>query len=811
MKTARKTILSLATLTAFSCISAASLCAQKSTPIFANADTIQAELISPESYAEYLPLVAPTNIAVTTNFTAIADGQTIYIYEGDITDADATGQYYVYTHTNTVNQLAFDEENNLYFLSGLMTLSLHKISASTFATNPVAEPLDIRCKGFTIENDTLYFYSDAKNTICKHSLIDGGEDYITLPAPLQDNSPLTVGLEGLYYVSKSNDTYTVHAVNMDTGSSNAIATFNEPLKSITIAGHLFCAVTESGAFYAYNYNDLRAHKNAEAVTPITNTSTDETDINGYTAIYTYNGEVFAIRGNAIRAYSISKATFTDFEITSASASTHRLNGASDVFLAENKLFIADDGNDRISVYNTETGIFETAVSTTLATPFITSYKDTLLVASTQEVILYNLSAAHYGEPLLTVSDDELDGSIIGAACVYNRYYLLTDDNYTYTFTANDGVWSYTEQQKITLNGMKATSFTADVYGSLYVAYDSGEVYRFTEKELSSLSATGTRVLDGLHNTEKLAVDYDENLYALANGVLTKYTQNDTGMYEVNLTFTPDYSLVEDKNPVLISFAFGVKTPDSYFLYDNDYVVKSDELQIPKVNPIPIGNAVDCIFGTANRNFTVATVKEDAILTEFDLTALQEATEFPYVAFERCYTPFNALKVGEEGSYTILVVPKDSINHKTYLVETAYCEDIPVESYRKTYTETDKTGYLTSAVHLYKFPYLNTALTVAEMPRGAKVTLLGELSLLDRTYYEVSYTNENGEAQTGFIPTSYINLFDGTAPITNSVTYGETEDDTDSVGRMLYILLGLGAIGILIDVLLLKKSKEPDGN
>ena len=36
-----------------------------------------------------------------------------------------------------------------------------------------------------------------------------------------------------------------------------------------------------------------------------------------------------------------------------------------------------------------------------------------------------------------------------------------------------------------------------------------------------------------------------------------------------------------------------------------------------------------------------------------------------------------------------------------------------------------------------------------------------------------------------------------------------EDDTDSVGRMLYILLGLGAIGILTDVLLLRKSKETD--
>ena len=171
--------------------------------------------------------------------------------------------------------------------------------------------------------------------------------------------------------------------------------------------------------------------------------------------------------------------------------------------------------------------------------------------------------------------------------------------------------------------------------------------------------------------------------------------------------------------------------------------------------------------------------------------------------------FTALKIGEVAEYSILVVQNGAIGYKTYLAETAYCENLPIDEYRTTYAETETTGYLTSAAQLYKFPYLNQALTVAELPRGAKVTLLGEVHQLDRTYYEISYTNENGEVQTGFIPTSYLNLFDGTAPITETITYGETSDDTDSVGRMLYILLGLGAIGILIDVLLLKKPKETD--
>ena len=801
----------MATLTALSCIGAAVVCAQNSTPISVKADTPNTQLIAPQSYQQYLPLIAPTAVSVTSGCTAIADGKNIYLYEGEILDGTTTGTYRVYTHDNPITQLAFDEDGNLYFLS---KLKLYALSAADLQ-NPIEATKinDIACRNFTIHGQTLYYYATAETVLSRYSLADHTEqEDLPLPTQLRDGTPLTIIDNTLYYMGESADGYAVHAVNLTTsnmGNSDTVAIFSRPLKSLTIANHLLCVVTEDGGFYAYNYKELYTYKDANAVTPITNTTEDETDTNGYVSVHTYNDEVFAIRGNAVRHYSISNAAFTDFEITSASASDHRLNGANDIFLSENKLFIADDGNDRISVYNTDSGVFETAIPTTLSSPYITSYKDTLLAASTEEAVLYSLSPNNYGAELLTLSAEELDGNVIGAACVYDKYYLLTDSDYTYTFTAANNAWSYTEQQKAPMTGMKATAFTADIYGGLYVAYDSGELYRFTEKEFTSLSATGTKILVGLNNAEKISVDYGENLYALSNGVLTKYTKNADAMYEVNTTFTPDYGLVKDDNPTLIAFAFGVKNTDTYFLYDKDYVVKSDELQIPKVSPIPVGNAADCLFDTANRDFAVITVKEDAILTEFDINALQGATEFPYIAFERCYAPFTALKIGEEGDYTIFAVANEGIGYKTYLAKTEFCEALASETYRVPYTETDKTGYLTSAAYLYKFPYLNTLLTVAEMPRGAQVTLLYVIHQLDRTYYEISYTDENGVAQIGFIPTAYVNLFDGTAPNPQTITYGETEDDTDALFRLTYILLGLGAIGILLDVLLLKKPKETD--
>ena len=800
MKTLKRTILSVATLTALSCIGAAAVCAQKNTPLTAKADTT-AQLISPDSYQQYLPLNAPTAISANSSYIAIADETKIYLYDGNILDKENTGTFRVYTHESPISQLDFDEDGNLYFLSDL---ELYKLPSNELQSPSTAVKMNIVCLDFVIHGKMLYYYPRTTNSLKCYSLSEGTSgNSLPLSTSIHPDTPLMVALNNLYYVGKNGTAYTLYAVNVTTQESTVVANFAQPLKSITIANHLLCAVTENGNFYAYNYNELCAQQNAEAVTPTT------MDEGGYNTVYTYHDDVFAIRENSIRRYSVSDAAFTDFEITSASSSTHRLNGANDVFLAETKLFIADDGNDRISVYNTETDTFETAISTTLAAPYITSYKDTLLAASTEEAVLYNLSASHYGEALLTLSTEEIDGEIIGAACIYDRYYLLTDCDYTYTFTANNGVWHYTEQQKSPLNGMKPTAFTADAYGSLYIAYDSGELYRFTEKEFTSSTATGVKVLGGLTAADKLAVDCEENIYALSGGTLTKYTQNDEGMYEVNTTFTPNYGLVKDDNPTLKSFTFGVKNTDAYFLYENNYVIKSDELQIPKVNPIPVGNAVDCLFGENNQTFALVSVRENAILTEFDISSLQGATTFPYIAFERCDAPFTALKIGEEERYSIIAVANGAIGYKTYLVETSSCETIAEEVYHTALTEPYKTGYLTSAVHLYKFPYLNDLLTVTELPRGAQITLLGEIHQLERTYYEIAYVDENGVTQTGFIPTSYVNHFDGTTPLSQTITYNDAEDDTDSIGRMLYILLGLGAIGILLDFLLLRKPKETD--
>ena len=788
------TIVFMALLSALTFTVAAGLCAQNQ-PITVSANTQTAELISPfdyyengevkhTAYEQYLSLTEPTAVAVNGNYTAIADGKTLHVYDR------TANQYNEYVHTEEITQLAFDDADNIYFLS---ELDLWKIPANELTNATLVN--GISCLNFTLHDNALYYYTTLKK-IKRYALEDGSVTEYTLPNTLQSNSPLTFAKGNLYCVCvDENGNSAVNEIDPDTKQITPLTTFPAPLLSMAISNNLFCAVTESGDFRAYNLGNLKGEA-------LTDTALDETDKGGYRAIFAKGDNVYAIRGNSIRLYSTEDTAFTDFEINAASSSPHRLDGASEVFLAENKLFIADDNNDRISVYNTVEKTFEQPIPCALPDPFLSSYGKTLLVASAQEAALYSLTSKSYGNTLLQIPTEDLDGNVIGATCVYDRYYLLTDGGYCYTLTQKDGVWGYVQTQTLPY----ASAFTADVFGSLYVVYNDGDLYRFTEQELTTPNAIGEQILDDLPEVEKLAVDYKNNLYALHNGVLTKYLSETN--YETHETYTPSYDVVKDETPLVISFAFGVEDEYTYFLYENNYLVKSAELQIPRIDPIPTGSAAERIFGADNRDFTAVTVAEDAILIEFDLSALQGATTFPYIASERCHSKTTALKIGEEGDYSILAIPTNTIGYKTYLVLNTSCTE--VTDYRTAYTET-KTGYLTNEISVYKYPYLNKLLTMADLPRGASVTLLGEVTKLNYDYYEIAYTVENGETVIGFIPKDYILLFDGRTPTSETVTYGNTEDDKDTVWRFTYIALGFVAIGILVDFLLLRKPKETEEN
>ncbi len=794
----KATILSVLSCTALAFSGAAGLCAQNGLAHAKAENTpAPAELIAPSSYEQYLALTSPSFVAVTEEYTAIADGNLLYVYDR------ANEEYLCYSeHAKNIKSVQFDSEGNLYFLSGLYVYTLSLSALQNGA--PIAQKLaDVSCTGFLIQDDTLYYIHSEE--LCAYSLSDG-----TTRSLRTENehieSPLAFTNDALYYLCENADAenpHTLYALNPQTGSVTPITDFSVQITSMVVSDNLFCFTANNGEFYAYNHTELAASEHASSLTPVTQTGGKN---DKYVSLSANGGEVYAVYKNTIKQYSVENAAFTDYEISASSASAHRFNQASELCLSDNKLFIADSGNGRVSVYDTDSKAFSNPIVTELPDPYLSAYQDTLLVSSSSKATLYSLSQNGYGAPLLTL-EDEVEGNIVGTASVYGRYYLLTDDNHCYALKEENGEWCVSKTEKLT-QALYATAFTADVYGSLYIAYDNNAVYRFTEKELFTPEASGTKILEGVQAPEKLAVDYETAIYALQNGTITKYTLNGNGAYETNATYTPDYGLVYDTAPVLCSFAFGMDEESTYLLYDGDYLVKTDELQIPKVNPIPVGNAAERIFGEGNTEFSIVQVESDSILIEFDVTALQTATQFPYVAFERCYEPTTAVKIGEESGYSILAIPQAKAGeYKTYLAPNTVCVPIAQTEYSTAY-ETPLTGRITNDIPLYKFPYFDELLTVGALQRGDEVTLLGEIRGLERAYYQVLIQTDSGD-KIGYIPKAYATLFDGRTPVAEQVSLGNEDPAQNELWRSAYILLGFGAICILVDFLILRKPKNEE--
>ena len=133
----------------------------------AQEDNKEDALLLPASYEQYLPLSAPSDAAVTEAYTAIADGNLIYVYNR------GENEYRCYEHTanvdaekNNVAKLQFAENGVLYFLDA--STYLYTLDPATLTERKTS----LVCSTFTIFSDVIYFtnVSSSKSQISKTTL-----------------------------------------------------------------------------------------------------------------------------------------------------------------------------------------------------------------------------------------------------------------------------------------------------------------------------------------------------------------------------------------------------------------------------------------------------------------------------------------------------------------------------------------------------------------------------------------------------------------------------------------------------------------
>lgn len=736
---------------------------------------VQDQLILPGSYEEYLPLLTPTDVAVTEHYTAVADGNAVYVYNRK------ANAYSAYLHEengnatmDAVKKMQFGDNGKLYFVDNSSGSNFYELDVETLS---ITQKYDkIACGTFTLSGDALYF-TNSQGQLCSSSVSDA----TATPVPLMDEhelrKPTLAFWNNELYFTDNGAIQILYKINPKSiERPTPVATPETKIEYMSISAGVLTYTAPNGDFYAYSLNDvtetgLLAH-NAEDL---------------HASLSSLGEKTYVVAGDKIKCFSAVEKAFTDYEICSSSKSENRLNGGTDVAFAKDEVYVADAGNTRVSVYDTKSGRIDRTFAVTLPPSFIATDGQTVLTANESTATISRTT----GEELFT--ETAFKGKIVGVACVYGKYYLATDDNYFYVVTP-------TQEKAYVCTEIRKTStrypdlLTSDLYGNLYIK--SGiYLYSFTEKEFAIPDSEGVEICDNIPiQAKKIQIDYEKNVYALM----------DSNIYKNGSPISFETPLVYGEQVEVCAFAFGAEENESYLLCDGNYLIQTARLTLPTVKTIAVNGADEEVFSNASAEFSVVETSKNALLIAFDLSALKGETYFPYLSYMRSETPTRALKIGETATYALIAIfDHTDKSYDSYIVLKEHCTFLNDAEFSETYDPTQqKTAYVTNDVALYKFPYLTELLTVRELPRNGQVTLLGEITELDHEYYRVSY----GE-YTGYIPKSYVSDISASPAQPEEVVVGNLEDNSDAIFRVIYIILGFGIVCILVDFLLLRKKED----
>lgn len=699
--------------------------------------TDNASLFLPASYEEYLPLIEPKSIAINENYIAIADGVYIYVFDR------VENRYQQYQHNNTnhtVSKLQFADNGNLYFSdAAAKNLYRLKLEDDTLTSNSKEEiEIPAGVSTFCISGDTLYTISsslDGRASLSAFSLSD--------PQPTEaitDTLPSDVRISyenGLLYCvttdSNANE-YTLYVYTINQPSNPNAYHIAQPanagsLESICAFGGTLYFTTTTGIYSA----DL----NTETVSTLINQD-------GCRALTSYNGRLYLAVNSSVREITVAgdSAAFTSYEITSASDSENRLSGAVDSARAGSLLVTADAGNSRVSVYDFQTQSYSVIACESAPT----------LVATDGTTIAYasgmNIYTCTYGEDAFTQAETA-PSTVRGIACAYGSVYYVTA-------TAQYGVADGETVSPIVYEYGTPTGLACDLYGTLYVAYESGDIRIFTEASFTQYDASAGSQKKSFSlpdGATSLEADFEGSLYYLADGVMYREGEVFAEIDGSNFVWSADGTA---QKPV--SFALGFEDDEVYFNFGN-YVVKSSAgalSAISTLDEIAVETARDDAFAHHGTEELLVSVPAGTVGVFTDLATLRnsDGAYFPYSSYARSGEDRQGVLLAETGEYALVLFSEGKGEYTAELFLKDSVTKIASSEYY-TENETAYTRYLTNKVSSYYAPCLDGALAGEELARGTAVSVIGFVTTAELEYALVEYSDAARATVRGYVPATYL--------------------------------------------------------
>ncbi len=691
--------------------------------------TDNASLFLPASYEEYLPLENPSDVAFSENYIAVADGMNLYVYA-----RENGSEYKPYTlSSGNIAKIGFHGDD-LYFVVRDSDASI-RFYRYDYATGS-ARDMGFNCSTFLIVGDTLYTATVAgsSTTFAARTLTaDGAGEAQPLGELPTSTTPYLAYADGtilccvdrlLYYPVNGSFAYN-QCHNL---SSEASPSLN--VTSVCSDGTSLYFSSAAGLFRRGTGSD--------------GTVTRLSDASGLSAMSFHGGALFCIEGKSVREITVSgdSAAFTSYEITSASDSVNRLSGATDMARSGNLLVTADAGNSRVSVYN-----FQTQSYSAIPCDAVPSK-----VATDGETIAYasgtNIYTCAYGDTQFTLTETA-DGTVNGIACAYGTVYYITA-------TMDYGVADGETTSSVSYEYGVPTGIACDLYGTLCVSYQSGELRSFqgsdfTQKSSSAGSETKNFTVPG--GAVSLESDYQGNLYYLSGGVLYRNGEPFATVSGSDFIWTQDGSAQN-----AVSFALGFEDDEVYFNFGN-YLVKSAAgtlADIPTLSEIAVGGARDATFAFHATDRLLVTVPAGAVCVSTDLTALRDegGTAFPYRGYARAAEERQGVFLAETDGWSLVLFAEGDGTYTAGLFSSASLTFADASEY---YAANDPAParYLSSSVSVYYAPCLESALAQRQLSRGTQVTFIGTVQTAEFTYALVEFSDGARVTARGYVPASYL--------------------------------------------------------
>lgn len=686
-----------------------------------------ADLFLPASYEQYLPLERPSDAAMNENYTVIADGSVLYIYD------KAAGEYSRYPHEplgvpRNITKLGFTSDGRLFFSDQDAQLYRYDFTASAAEIQS-----NIPCSTFVIDGDTLYTtaISNGTTTFLAFPHRGAGLSYerrrfigdLSMPTSI---APHMFVKDGVLYCAINSHVY-AYTDNGDTfDQTELLLSGGQAVQDLT-------SVAVFGGQIYYTVNDALENENDGIyLTQMDNASKPVLLLegDGFNALFSYGESLYCICGASVRELKVdgTTASYTGYEIAAGSDSFNRISNAGDTVRARDLLVTADRGNGRVSVLDTRTGEF--SLLQTGEASYVATDGEVIAAAVGNQVKLYRYGGE---EPYYTHTSAN---AVTGVAVVCGECYYVTEHHYG---VAREGAQEFTRQNS-------PVALTSDIYGNLYVADRQSRVLQYTEEEFLDDTVDDGQIVTEDWSLPRefgaLRADYDGGIYYLSGNTLYKNGERLSLLDGSGCVYH-----AEKPAPALVSFALGFEDNSLYLQY-GDYIAVTGNVSFPTLSTIAATDVYSEVFASPDGSaLSLTDVNAGSTGIRVGADRLEEdSLFFPYESYYRTQEGGRGILLCERGKFSLVALFED-YGYTVALYRTEDC----TEASAKWTNVTPAERYTTSSVALCYYPCLSEQLEIARLPRGSVLTLLAEVDTGDG--FEYAYARSG--SVLGYVPLSYL--------------------------------------------------------